>query len=243
MTDSFEACEAMVKAADPDRYIAALFAPNARRRFLFALYAFNLEIARVAESVSQPMLGEIRLQWWRETVEEARAGKPRNHDVARALSATLAEVDLPFDLFDAMLEARIFDSSTDTVDTLEALETYADASSGNLMRLAALALHGDTHDALAREAGIAYALTGLIRARPFHAARDKTYLPESLVSDATASLRIRLAAARRLPKPGRALPAFLPAATCALYMVAPDSHVPLYRRQLAMLRASLRGTI
>ena len=102
--DAFEACEAMVKAADPDRYIAALFAPAARRRYLFALYAFNLEIAKVAEAVRQPMLGEIRLQWWRETLEGARAGKPRTHDVARALADTFAEVELPAALFDAMVE-------------------------------------------------------------------------------------------------------------------------------------------
>ena len=76
---------ASVRAADPDRYFSALFAPAAARPFLFALYAFNAETARVAETVREPMLGAIRLEWWRETAEGAARATPRNHDVARGL--------------------------------------------------------------------------------------------------------------------------------------------------------------
>jgi len=78
---------ASVRAADPDRYFAALFAPAAQRPFLLALYAFNAEVARVAETVREPMLGAIKLEWWRETSEGASRGTPRNHDVARGLAA------------------------------------------------------------------------------------------------------------------------------------------------------------
>ena len=78
---------ASVRAADPDRYFSALFAPPAARPWLFALYAFNHEVARVAETVREPMLGAIRLEWWRETVEGAPMGAPRNHDVAKGLAA------------------------------------------------------------------------------------------------------------------------------------------------------------
>ena len=67
----------MVRRHDRDRYQTALFAPADRREALFALYAFNYEIARVRETVTQPMLGQIRLQWWREVVEAAYAGAPR----------------------------------------------------------------------------------------------------------------------------------------------------------------------
>jgi phytoene synthase len=243
-TAAFIACEGIVRVHDPDRYIAALFAPAARRGFLFALYAFNHEIAHIAEAVRQPMLGEIRLQWWRETVELARDGKPRDHDVARALAATFAEIGLPLDLFDAMLEARIFDSGPESFETLDALESYADATAGNLMRLAAFALDGAPHDAYASEAGTAYALAGHVRALQFHATRNKAYLPKALEGEAIARGRAHLAAAHRLARPGRALPAFLPAATVPVYAKAPPgAHVPLYRRQLAMLRASLRGRL
>ncbi|HEX4270168.1 MAG TPA: squalene/phytoene synthase family protein, partial [Rhizomicrobium sp.] len=81
---------ASVRTADPDRYFSALFAPANLRPFLFALYAFNAEVARVAESVREPMLGAIRLEWWRETAEGASRASPRNHDVARGLVALFA---------------------------------------------------------------------------------------------------------------------------------------------------------
>ena len=70
-------CGAEVHRHDPDRFLAALYATPAQRESLLTLYAFNLEIAKVRESVSEPMLGEIRLQWWREALEEAYAGTTR----------------------------------------------------------------------------------------------------------------------------------------------------------------------
>ncbi|HEY1631259.1 MAG TPA: squalene/phytoene synthase family protein [Rhizomicrobium sp.] len=242
--DVFEACEAMVKAADPDRYVAALFAPAAGRKYLFALYAFNLEIARVAEAVRQPMLGEIRLQWWRETVEQAQQDRPREHDVARALAATFAEVDLPLALFDRMLEARIFDSSPESFETLDALETYADQTSGNLVRLAQAAL-GESNEDLAREAGLAYGLIGILRAIPFHAQRNKHFLGGSLLAQTVKERALaHLAAASRAARRSGMSVAALPAATVPLYAKALAKHphaVALYRRQWAILRAATTG--
>jgi phytoene synthase len=238
---SATACEAIVRQADPDRYIAALFAPAQKRPLLFALYAFNHELAHVGDVVREPMMGEIRLQWWREAVEGARAGNPRAHDVARGLAEAFVRVDLPMDLFEAMIDARTFDIIPDSFATLEALEAYADATSGNLMRLAARVLGHVVHDALAREAGIAFALAGILRAIPFHAARRKLFLPldlltvEGLTADdifagrgaaglktvigkIAARAREHLKVARALPKPGGALAAFLPAAPVPLYL-------------------------
>src|ERR1700722_9445967 len=85
-----------VRDADPDRYFSALFAPAPLRPSLLAFYAFNAEVARVAESVREPMLGAIRLEWWRETAEGASRGAPRNHDVARGLAALFAETAVFF---------------------------------------------------------------------------------------------------------------------------------------------------
>src|SRR5215467_16156755 len=96
---------ASVRAADPDRYFSALFAPADLRPLLFALYAFNAEVARVAESVREPMLGAIRLEWWRETAEGAARGTPRNHDVARGLSFLFADLGLPLAAFEAVIAA------------------------------------------------------------------------------------------------------------------------------------------
>src|ERR1700742_1024834 len=107
--DPFEACAKAVRKYDPDRYFSALFAPADKRPFLFALYALNHELAHVGESIREPMIGEIRLQWWRETLEGARTGTPRPHDVARAMAATFAKVDLPAALIAAIIDARSFD--------------------------------------------------------------------------------------------------------------------------------------
>src|ERR1700744_6034078 len=102
-----------VRAADPDRYFSALFAPAARRTLLLALYAFNAEVARVAETVREPMLGAIRLEWWRETAEGAHKGTPRNHDVARGLAALLSAGAVTLADLEALIAARAFDSSAD----------------------------------------------------------------------------------------------------------------------------------
>jgi len=80
---------------DHDRFQTGLFAPARKRNTLFALYAFNYEIARVRETVTEPMLGQIRLQWWREVVETAYAGTaPRQHVVAIALTEAIREFAL-----------------------------------------------------------------------------------------------------------------------------------------------------
>ncbi|HEY0107188.1 MAG TPA: squalene/phytoene synthase family protein, partial [Rhizomicrobium sp.] len=176
-----ESIAALVRHADPDRYLASLFAPAQTRPLLHALYAFNIEIARVADTVREPMMGEIRLEWWRETLAGARAGRPRNHDVARALADLSAAVDLPLAAFEAMIAARGFDASSEMFADRAMAEAYCDATSGNLMRLAA-AILGRADDGLAREAGISYALAGILRSLPHHAARHKSFLPESLLN-------------------------------------------------------------
>src|SRR5580692_2801711 len=108
LANSLAACERTVRTADPDRYFATLFAPSAVRPLLFVLYAFNAELARVAESVREPMLGAIRLEWWRETVEGAARGTPRNHDVARGLAALFATGRVDLRDFESLIAARGF---------------------------------------------------------------------------------------------------------------------------------------
>src|SRR5882757_1913293 len=108
MADAFAACASLVRAADPDRYFSALFAPAALRPYLFVLYAFNAEVARVAETVREPMLGAIRLEWWRETAEGAARGAPRNHDVARGLAALFEEHKVELAALEGIISARAF---------------------------------------------------------------------------------------------------------------------------------------
>lgn len=275
--EAFRQCEDTVRQHDPDRYFASLFAPPARRKLLFALYAFNYEISRVAETVREPMMAEIRLQWWREAAEGAQAGNPRAHPVAMALAELFAQSDVPLRMFDALIDARALDAGAELFADMAALEAYADASSGGVMRIAARLLGaGEMLDETARAAGIGFGLTGLLRAIPFHAARNKLYLPLDLVAAAhvrpeeifagrgggklkniTAKVasraRAHLDTARKSAKPGAALASVLPAAVSPAYlklMTKPGfdpftmrADLPVWRKQLAMLRANIRGRI
>ena len=170
--------EMLVRKQDYDRYIAALFAPEAVRPDLVALYAFNYEVAKTAETVRNPVAGQIRLQWWRERVEEIYSGKPARTEIVTALANAVARHGLERSLFEDLIDARECDLDPAPFADLPRLEAYADTTSGNLMRLAARVLGaGETLDENAREAGIAYAMTGMLRALPFHAPRGHIAQP------------------------------------------------------------------
>src|SRR5512134_2813208 len=122
MAEALSDCAALVRRVDYDRYLAALFAPAAARERLFALYAFNHEIAKVRETVSEPMLGQIRLQWWREAIASIYDGKPRPHAVVDALAEAVAERHPPRAGFEALIDAREFDLAGRAPATLPELE-------------------------------------------------------------------------------------------------------------------------
>ena len=229
---------ALLRHHDRDRYQTALFAPAARREALFALYAFNHEIARVRESVTTPMLGQIRLQWWREVVAASYAGDPaRHHEVAEPLTAAIREYRLTRVHLDRLIDARERDLDDMPPPTLAALEDYAEASSAGLVRLALeiLGVRTAGTEAAARDIGIAYALAGLLRATGFHVRAGRSYIPRDIAADAgldsdrdglrvtpawrrtvaaiaaTATARLDAARRGRAAVPRAALPALLPA--------------------------------
>lgn len=176
-------CAAEVRRHDPDRFLCALFAPADRREDLLALYAFNLELARAREQVSEAMLGRIRLQWWREAVEEIYSGTPRRHAVIQPLQAAAQRHGLDRASFDRMIDAREADMDGKPPGDLAALEEYADGTAGTLAALA-LGVLGVTRDPArraARHVALAWALTGLLRATAFHARAKRQYLPRDLM--------------------------------------------------------------
>jgi phytoene synthase len=274
VSQNFSSCEDIIRKSDYDRYAASVFAPKPVRGHLCALYAFNYEIAKTAETVSEPLAGQIRLQWWREAIGELCEGKRREHPVVLALAETFRAHDLPQSLFDQMIDAREWDLDAMPFQDMAGLEAYADATSGNVMRLAARILGaGEFLDGAAREAGIAYAIVGLLRAMPYRAANRRLALPLAnlravgvspdsiFAGEASAGLaavfaqmaeaaRTHLRAAREISTPRKFLPALLPAALVPLYlkpMTRGGFHpfrdvvdVPVYRRQLAMLRAVIK---
>jgi len=179
-------CARLLRQQDPDRYLTALFAPAERREALFALYAFNLELARARESVREPIMGRMRLQWWRDCLPEIMAGQARAHEVARPLAAAVAAQGLDRLLLEELIDAREQDMEPDPPADLAALLDYARGTSSTLVELALEILgrpDGATREA-GRALGIAWALVGLLRAVPFHAAQRRLYLPASLMEEA-----------------------------------------------------------
>ena len=187
MPAALSAVGALARAADYDRYLAALFAPAGSREALFALIAFNHEIARIPEAVSEPMLGRIRLQWWREVVEAAYAGEPaRRHEVAVPLTDAIRACSLERALFDALIDAREGDLEEGGPTDLAALERYAAATGGTLTALMLQASGAGSGAALeaARQVGTAWALIGTLRAAPVAAAEGRVMLPADLLAEA-----------------------------------------------------------
>ena len=121
----------IVRRHDPDRYFTALFAPAGRREALFALYAFNQELARARETVREPFAAMIRLQWWRDVVEGTRSrSQVGRHEVAGRLGEALdAGWLLASDLL-GMVEAR--EAEAEGIETLEAFEAYALGAAGGV---------------------------------------------------------------------------------------------------------------
>jgi len=183
MQADFDHCATLVRDADRDRYLATLFAPAKQRDALNALYAFNIEIARVREKAREPMPGEIRLQWWREVLSGERDGEAAAHPVAAALRETLARYNIATDRLIALIDAHGFDLYDEPMATLDDLENYAGKTQGALFAMAAeiIGRPGAAESALTRHAGIAYSIAGILCALPVHAARRQLFLPLELL--------------------------------------------------------------
>jgi len=177
-------CLEQVRRFDRDRYLTALFARPPARADLMALYAFNLEVAKTREVVREPMMGLMRLQWWRDALAEIYAGSERRHQVVQPLAAAIRRHRLDRAPFDRLLEARAHDLEEIPPADLPALVGYVDATAGGLGLLAAQTLGGaDEQAALAvRAVWTAWALAGLLRAVPFHARHRRVHLPQELLA-------------------------------------------------------------
>ena len=121
-------CEDLLRRDDRDRWLASLFVPQALRPHIHALYAFSLEIARVREIVSEPLLGEIRFQWWRDTLDGTGEAGAKANPVAAALIDTIARFSLPKAPLLELIDARLRDLYDDPVESPAALESYTEAT-------------------------------------------------------------------------------------------------------------------
>lgn len=249
MQGHFAHCAALVRDADRDRYLAALFVPAGRRDALFSLYAFNVEVSRIRELSREPMPGEIRLQWWREVLLGERMGEAAAHPVASALVETISRHDLPRERLVELVEAHRFDIYNEPMESLAQLQAYAIATSGAIFEFAARILAGPEKALadMAGEAGQADTIADLIARLPRHTARHQLYVPLEILRHygavpadvyamhvtpelraALAELRLRArrhlshVADARIPEAAR--PAFLPLAPLRHWLLAMEDN-------------------
>ena len=182
--DAYAHCEALVRAADKDRYLAGLFAPAEARPHLHALYAFANEVARVRAAAREPLPGEIRLQWWCDALAGEAWGDASANPVAAALLDTVARCGLPQEQLTALIEAHGFDLYDDAMPSLAELDAYAERTSGAVFALAAQILGGEDGAALdaVTPAGVAWGVAHRLRSFPRDLAHRQLFVPLDLLA-------------------------------------------------------------
>ena len=214
-----ETLDDLVRRVDPDRWLASRFIADPEARAdVIALVAFNYELARVAGGVSNALMGEIRLTWWREAMEEIAAGKvPRKHPNVEALATSSLD---PLALA-ALAEARLADlDDAPPADEAQTL-AYVDSTAGALAVLAARRLDPATDPHAVKGAARAYGLAGLWRLK--QAGRSR--LPDDWTQAEVARRVSQQLKAARVELKGlsvAAFPAIAPAALAGAYVRGRD---------------------
>jgi phytoene synthase len=175
------ACAALVERGDPWRFRAAMAAPVAARRVLFPLYAFNVEVSRAPWVTQEPMIAEMRLQWWRDVCEEIAEGKAvRRHEVATSLTGVITAQDGA--LLDTLVAARRWDIYKESFEDPAHFERYLDQTAGTLAVVAARAL-GDADEQVVRDAAYGAAVPVLKAAIADPQAVAEGVLPDPVETD------------------------------------------------------------
>lgn len=233
-----EEVTSIVRQWDRPRYLALLFAPDDRRDALMALHAFNAEVCRIPLLVSDPQVGLVRLQWWRDTLEATARGETQPHPVAMALAAALAAHGLPLKPLQDLVDAHEHDLFADPMPDFPALEEYLGQTSSILIQLSAMIIDAPSAAGVAEaagNAGVAYGLARILNDPKRHA--NLVPVGESLKSlDGLA--RKRLAEANMAQVPQRYLPAFLHVALTDLFLASPGKSPSPWRMQWRLWRAA-----
>ncbi len=194
----WHACAALVERGDPNRFRAAMAAPSNARAVLFPIYAMALEVSRAPWVTQEPMIAEMRLQWWRDVLEEIKTGQAvRSHEVTTPLARVLTERGC--DALDAMIEARRWDIYKDPFEDEAAFTQYLEATTGGVIEASAGAL-GRSDPQACRDAGFAGGLARYLQAIPSLEAQNRIPLldgrPEAIAALAKEGIA-RLTTARK----------------------------------------------
>ena len=180
---SADFCAELVRGNDFTRYASTLFVPAAQRRALLAIYAFNVEISRVREQISQPLPGEIRLQWWTDMLAGAAHGGVEGNPVAAEVLLAIRNWRLPAERLSRLIDEHQFDLYNDPMPTRAALEGYINDTSSALFSLGAgiAGVQSDEIEHLARHAGLAQGMARVIAALPRDASRRQLFVSLQLL--------------------------------------------------------------
>ena len=172
-------CADLVRSYDFVRYASTLFLPGPERRALLAIYAFNVEVSRVHEQVSQPLPGEMRLQWWTDMLAGPGHGGVEGNPVAAELLHAIRSFRLPVEPMSRLIEEHQFDLYNDPMPSMAALEGYLNETAAALFALAArvMARPSEEIEHLARHAGLAQGIVQVIASLPRDASRRQLFLP------------------------------------------------------------------
>lgn len=186
MQDLEQYCLTFVRTHDYVRYLSLLYAPKQRRAALAALYAFNIELAKIAAQVSDPRMGQIRLQWWCDILSSSTT-KTAASPLSLALTCTIEQYQLPRDHLIRACEAHVFDLYNEAMVTNQELENYCRHTTSTFIELACLILQSDQSSlsqptCATDHAGLAQALCALIRAMPFLKGKATNFLPQELLA-------------------------------------------------------------
>jgi phytoene synthase len=178
-----EYCAGLVRSHDFGRYASTLFLRPAQRRPLLAVYAFNVEISRVRELVSQPLPGEVRLQWWTDMLAGAGHGGVEGNPVAAELRLAMQSCRLPVERLSRLIEEHQFDLYNDPMPTMAALEGYLSDTTSALLSLGAgiAGWQSPEIEHLARHAGLAQGMAQVMASLPLDASRRQLFLPLQLL--------------------------------------------------------------
>jgi phytoene synthase len=196
-----EFCADLVRSHDFSRYASTLFVPADQRRALLAVYAFNVEVSRVRELVSQPLPGEMRLQWWTDMLAGDGHGGVEGNPVAAELKLAIRTWRLPAERLSRLIEEHQFDLYNDPMPTMAALEGYVDDTVSALFSLGAAIAGWQSPEIehLARHAGLAQGIAQTVSALPMDASRRQLFLPLQLLESHDTGME-EVFAGRQTPK-------------------------------------------
>lgn len=197
---SFQACAEIVRKGDPDRFLAVMAAPSSARGPLFAIYAFNVEVARAPWVSAEPAINEMRLQWWRDALSEiAQGANVRRHEVVAALNDVIDPHGAK--VLQELIDARSWDIHSDPFKNSIHFNAYIEATAGGLMWVATRSLGVKNGEAAVRNIGYASGLANWFQAIPQLEARGRVPLvdgrPDAVSELAKAGLE-RLRNAKKL---------------------------------------------